>query len=677
MAYTSFFVFGDSLVDAGNALRLAQFYGDLTFSDLPDGAPDPALGYFAGRFSNGYTFADLLANKTVGTVTKPIFPYGYEDPWLGIPIAPWAPDPTGNTLNFAYGGAQVLQGNEVVPDLDGQTDAFKNAVDKNPDSNALYLVTMGGNDVRNLVPRSGDPVAQAQAHAALDAVAQQLINELSGLVRLGVENILITGIPDVGLIPNYDRNGDLVLDATEQMRTDAATDYSIYLDTLLRTLVVPALEALGAIVTYAPLMDYVDEDGNQVTGALTANLVSLAALHGLTTEQLSANLLQHQDVVFFDDIHPNAQAHALLGAYIYSQLTAIPWIETLPLTSVEVDYSLTATISAPGEADTVTIAMVAGTTYAFDMLGMSALGTAGSLGDPLLMLFGAGGTLLIADDDSGVGFDAALTFIAPGTGNYTLELTAVGSLTGSYLFQAAVVSGAAMLAGNAYVVNSPSVLVLEGAGGVGTDVVMASVSFALAQGSEIEQLRTTNDRGKTSINLTGNEFDQVIVGNAGSNVIDGRSGSDVLYGGAGKDVFVVGEGALGDPTAADAVADYGRGDIIDVSSILIVADGTVIDGGGFARITSAGELQVDVDGGGDDWFTLSSVSGTGNVTIRYMSGDSQTELSIPREGSSGGGKGGAGKSGNVYLSLFDAPTSADWVLTPFEGAVHYEWALIV
>ena len=37
MPYTGVYVFGDSLVDAGNALKLAEWYGDLTFSDLPEG----------------------------------------------------------------------------------------------------------------------------------------------------------------------------------------------------------------------------------------------------------------------------------------------------------------------------------------------------------------------------------------------------------------------------------------------------------------------------------------------------------------------------------------------------------------------------------------------------------------------------------------------------------------
>ena len=157
MAYTGVYVFGDSLVDAGNALKLAQWYGDLTFSDLPDGAPTSELGYFQGRFADGYTFADLLANKAVGSVTQPVFPFGYVDPWLGVEVAPWTPEPNGNNLNFAYGGAQVRGADEAVLDLDGQTDAFKDAVDGDAPPGALYIVTMGGNDVRSLAKVTGTP----------------------------------------------------------------------------------------------------------------------------------------------------------------------------------------------------------------------------------------------------------------------------------------------------------------------------------------------------------------------------------------------------------------------------------------------------------------------------------------------------------------------------------------
>jgi Ca2+-binding RTX toxin-like protein len=538
MVFTGVFVFGDSLVDSGNALKLANFYSDLTFSDLPEGAPDPALGYFKGRFTNGYTFADLICNKITGHVTQPVFPFGYEDPWLGIPIDPFADDPKGNNLNFAYGGSQIRQGDEVVPDLDGQTDAFKDAVDGHPDPNAVYLVTIGGNDVRTLAPVGSSPVPQDQAYAALQHAANTLLTELSDLVAKGARNILITGIPDVGLIPKYDLNGDLTLDGAEVERSAAATQYSQYLDTLIRTQVVPALTAKGATITYVPLMDYVDQNGVQVTGALNTLLPEIAALHGLTSEELSQHLLAYQDLLFFDDVHPNAQADALLAAYMYAKVNNTPFVERLPLTGAHLNYSAGGVISAVGEVDKVTVSLVAGTTYTIDMLGISSLGTTGSLGDPSLKILAPNGSLVATDEDSGAGLDATITFKAMTTGLYTINLSATGSLTGSYILDGGVISGAAMLDGDTYTVRSSSTGVIEGIGGVGTDVVRTTVSYTLSAGSEIEVLRTTRNAGTAMLDLIGNEFSQQIIGNAGANKIDGKGGNDLLIGGAGPDTFL-------------------------------------------------------------------------------------------------------------------------------------------
>jgi phospholipase/lecithinase/hemolysin len=631
MAYSGVFVFGDSLVDAGNALKLAQWYGGLPFSDLPEGAPTSDQGYFQGRFTDGYTFADLIANKAIGTATKPIFPYAFEDPWIGVRVSPFTSDPSGHNLNFAYGGSQIRQGSEVVPDFDGQTDAFKDAVDNHADPNALYVVTMGGNDVRSLAPTGSDPVPVDQAHSALDAAADKMLHELGQLIDIGVHNILITGVPDVGLIPKYDSNGNGVLDGAEIARSAAATEYSQYLDALIRTQVIPALEAQGAKVTYAPLMDY-QEGSASVTGGLNSILPTLAALYGLTADELSNNLLQHEDLVFFDGVHPTAQVHALFGAYSYSLLTGLPWIETLPLTGAEVDYGSVASIGAAGETDKLVVSLVAGTTYTVEMLGISSLGTAGSLADPTLRLLGPSGAIAGTNDDSGAGFDATLTFTAATTGNYTIELSAVGSLTGSYAFQAAVLSGAATLAGNTYTVNNATTIVLEGAGGIGTDVVKASVNYALSAGGEIEVLRTTNDKGKSDINLTGNDFDQAIVGNGGKNVIEGKSGADVMTGGGGSDTFVLSNAALLHPGGAnvDTITDYARGEVVDVSQILSVAAGTNVSTGGYLRVTTSGLIQVDVDGGGNNWVTLSTVNGNSAVTLRYLSGGSATSVSLSR-----------------------------------------------
>lgn len=507
LAFTGVYVFGDSLVDSGNVLKLAETIDNLPFTSLPDGAPTAALGYFEGRFSNGYNFADLISNKFVGSTTKPVFPFGFEDPWLGISF-PFQPDPVGNNLNFAYGGAQIRQGDESVPDLDDQTDAYRDAADGDADPGALYLITMGGNDVRDLVPAGGSIPSLATATARLENAAAELIEETRQLIEIGVRHVVITGIPDVGIIPAY--NDTL----NEQAHRDAATLYSTMLDTMIQTQLASLRAAFPAVdIRYVSLTD--------ATAGILANLEMLydpAELYPLNESEL----------IFFDMVHPTGQAHALLAASILDSMNGFSAGEILPLTAPIA--SLGGTIGASGETDTLIISLAANRSYNLEMLGLSS--GSGKLADPLLSVLGPTGLLVAQDDDRGLGLDSRITFTAAQAGDYTIQLGAVGSLTGSYLFQAA---------GNAvgddvYQISHSSALILEGAGG-GNDTAYASVSYALAQGTSIETLATNNVRGKTNINLTGNEVDQSVIGNAGNNILDGKAGSDMLRGNAGKDSF--------------------------------------------------------------------------------------------------------------------------------------------
>jgi Ca2+-binding RTX toxin-like protein len=211
-----------------------------------------------------------------------------------------------------------------------------------------------------------------------------------------------------------------------------------------------------------------------------------------------------------------------------------------------------------------------------------------------------------------------------------MQMSAVGQLTGGYSMDAAVVSGAAMLQGNSYTVSNALTLVIEGAGGVGQDVVMTNVSYALVAGSEIEVLRTTNDHGTSSINLTGNDFSQTIVGNNGANIIEGKGGADVMSGGGGNDTFILSATALLGSGNIDTITDYGKGDLVDIRQILDVAAGTNVITGGYLRVTSSGLVQVDLDGGGDHWETLSTINGNSAVNVRYLSGGAATTVSVSR-----------------------------------------------
>lgn len=82
-------------------------------------------------------------------------------------------------------------------------------------------------------------------------------------------------------------------------------------------------------------------------------------------------------------------------------------------------------------------------------------------------------------------------------------------------------------------------VVNEAAGG-GNDLVLASVSYGLKAGTEIERLVAT---GGADINLYGNEFANVVTGNAGANRLEGADGDDNLQGLDGNDTLLGGEGA--------------------------------------------------------------------------------------------------------------------------------------
>ena len=47
-------------------------------------------------------------------------------------------------------------------------------------------------------------------------------------------------------------------------------------------------------------------------------------------------------------------------------------------------------------------------------------------------------------------------------------------------------------------------------------------------------------------------------------------------------------------------------------------------------MTSSGLVQVDLDGGGDEWATLSTINGSGAVSVRYLSGGSAATVSLSR-----------------------------------------------
>src|SRR5262245_6027709 len=104
-----------------------------------------------------------------------------------------------------------------------------------------------------------------------------------------------------------------------------------------------------------------------------------------------------------------------------------------------------------------------------------------------------------------------------------------------------------------YYVDNAGDVVREYVGEGTFDVVWTSTSYVLPAGSEIEQFNVEDHQGTAAINLTGNEFKNIINGNYGDNIIDGGGGADIMNGWKGNDTYIV------DNIGDDLFENFGEG----------------------------------------------------------------------------------------------------------------------
>ena len=195
--YTSITVFGDSLVDAGNLF-------------IANGGtrPDPALGYFKNRFTNGYDYPDLLSLELFGVPTTPSLAGGG---------------------NFAFGGARVVDTGDSIPDLAAQIGAFQSS-GRGIDPNGLYIFNAGGNDVfgaKGVFGPVGAIGSYPDVSSYLMAAADQYVEGVQRLADLGARNILMTDFPLAGDPYTIEANNYLN-NALASLQLQSGTDLYFY-----------------------------------------------------------------------------------------------------------------------------------------------------------------------------------------------------------------------------------------------------------------------------------------------------------------------------------------------------------------------------------------------------------------------------------------------------------------
>ncbi len=103
--------------------------------------------------------------------------------------------------------------------------------------------------------------------------------------------------------------------------------------------------------------------------------------------------------------------------------------------------SLNGAVNSSGDRDWFAVDLVAGQRYSISLDG-AAYGSYDALSDPYLRLRNASGNLVAQDDDSGPGFNSFITYTAPITGRYHLDVGAYrDSYSGGYRLAISEASG--------------------------------------------------------------------------------------------------------------------------------------------------------------------------------------------------------------------------------------------
>jgi phospholipase/lecithinase/hemolysin len=167
---TSVVVYGDSLSDNGNLFAASG---------------QPGAPYYLGRRSDGPVTVEQLATSLGAPLT--------DFAWIGA---------TTGTGNYADGGTTTTLGAFSLPGMQAEfasTEASLTAFL----SNGLFVVWGGPNDFLAPSPLDLSP---------LDTINRGVANELgivNSLVLLGAKNILVPGMPDLGLTPFFQGLGPI------------------------------------------------------------------------------------------------------------------------------------------------------------------------------------------------------------------------------------------------------------------------------------------------------------------------------------------------------------------------------------------------------------------------------------------------------------------------------------
>lgn len=270
--FSSLVFFGDSLTDNGNLFALNG---------------QPGAPYVNGRFSNGPTYAEILPGL------------------LGIPA-----------LNFAFGGAEAADngspGEIPLINLTAQVNTFLASLPPTgaPDGTAAVL-NIGNNDYLRFAPASPAevPAFVGQVVGAIGAQAQRLL-------AAGVDKIILFTLPSVAVTP---------LGASLPPDQVAGAQAIIEAHNAGIGQLAAGLGQLGVNAEVVDIFRLAQELGadQETFGFKTTSIPVVAPGPGGALVPTGIDqILDADEIAFFDAIHPTAAAHQVQAIFAETSLNA-------------------------------------------------------------------------------------------------------------------------------------------------------------------------------------------------------------------------------------------------------------------------------------------------------------------------------------------------------------------
>jgi len=276
--YSDIVIFGDSLSDPGNAFVLTGQTSRPPYALIPD-APYAIGGQ---HFSNGRTWAERFAHE------------------MDLRAGPALRNPRAFS-NYAVGGARARADGSV--DLTAQVSLYLGNQEGVADPGALYVLFIGGNDLRDaLVALGGDP-GGATSVGILSATVTAVIDNIVTLAAAGAQNILVFNGPDLSLVPAVRLQGPVVQGGALFLSGQYNQGLGAAMDSL--NLLFPSLNLLrfDLFGLFNQVVMHPDDFGLQ-------NVMQTCITPGVIVGAVCRHPKRY---LFWDGIHPTSQGHRVIA----------------------------------------------------------------------------------------------------------------------------------------------------------------------------------------------------------------------------------------------------------------------------------------------------------------------------------------------------------------------------